>query len=150
MDVDASIRRNIKDPLRKNLAECHDDHEVRFHSFELLCEFFCLDFLWLKHGDVMRNSKRFHRGRRKSLPAAARLVRLRDDSDDIAGICEHREARNGEFRRAHEDDAKPLHDSAPLCTLSATSMKSCPSKWSHSCWMQRARSPVAVRCCFLP
>ena len=57
-----------------------------------------------------------------------------DDLREIGSRRNRRECRDGEIRRPHKDDTHLRHPfSSSLRRLIAMSIKSLPSRWSHSC-----------------
>ena len=137
MYIDAAMHGNIEHFLREDLAE------RRYHRY-IWCQRAQLEdkgcitcAFRLKHGNIVRSRPRLNRRWDESLPTAARAIGLRNDSSDLRKICTRvncREHRHREIRRSHEDDTHTRHSfSSSLRRLMAISMKSLPSRWSHSC-----------------
>ena len=137
MHVDTAVYGYIEHLLREDLTERHDDGKVGRERAQLRDKVRIARTHGLHDGNIMRERPHLDGRRAELLSTPARTVGLRNDGDDLGEIAargNRRKCRHGEVRRPHKDDTHSRHPFfSSLRRLTAISMKSLPSRWSHSC-----------------
>ena len=105
VDVDHAQPGNAQQTFRDQLAVGGDHAQVGRQAGEPLSNGRLSKAIWLEDGDLVRECDRLDGTVRDFLSAPAPAIGLRDDADDVMpGPNELFERRDGELRRAEEDN----------------------------------------------
>ena len=146
MDIDAAEFRQFQQSFRKELAKSRHHNEFRLDFFHFCLEFRSFDPFRLQDRQTLGQGIFLHSAHHHLVAPAFGTVRLGHNSSDFILTRFHQglQAGRGKFRSSHKYDFHAFSSFGLAERLIALSMNRIPSRWSHSCWSARARSPSAV------